>query len=63
MNEIFNKIKRLFQGKSIPGLDLHGISKLLKKWFFAGCSKMPRRKASEILRKEAYLDVRRNDEG
>ena len=36
---------------------------LLKKSFFAGCSKMPRCKAIEILRNEAYLDVRRNDEG
>jgi len=30
---------------------------------FSGCSKMPRCKAPEILRNEAYLDVRRNDEG
>ena len=38
-------------------------SRLLKKSFSAGCSKMPRCKAPEILRSEAYLDVRRNDEG
>jgi hypothetical protein len=37
--------------------------RLLKKLFSAGCSKMPRCKAPEILRNEAYLDVRRNDEG
>ena len=36
---------------------------LLKKSFFAGCSKMPRCKAPEILRNEAHLDVRRKDEG
>ena len=36
---------------------------LLKKLFFAGCSKKPRCKAPETLRNEAYLDVRRNDEG
>ena len=36
---------------------------LLKKLFFADCSKMPRCKAPEILRSEAYFDVRRNDEG
>ncbi len=35
----------------------------LKKSFIAGCSKMPRCKAPEILRNEAYLEVRRNDEG
>ncbi len=29
----------------------------------AGCSKMPRRKAREILRNEVYLGVLRNDEG
>jgi hypothetical protein len=29
----------------------------------AGCSKMPRCKAPEILKSEAYLNVRRNDEG
>jgi hypothetical protein len=34
-----------------------------KKSFFAGCSKMPRYEAPEILRSEAYWDVRRNDEG
>ena len=30
---------------------------------FSGFSKMPRCKAPEVLRNEAYLDVRRNDEG
>jgi hypothetical protein len=38
-------------------------SRLLKKSYFAGCSKMSGCKAPEILRSEAYLDVRRNDEG
>ena len=37
--------------------------RVLKKSFFSGCSKMPRCKAPEILRSEAYLDVRRNAEG
>jgi predicted N-acetyltransferase YhbS len=36
------------------------ISSLLKKAFSSGCSKMPRCKALEILRSEAYLGVRRN---
>jgi hypothetical protein len=36
-------------------------SKVLRKSFFAGCSKMPRCEAPEILRSEAYSDVRRND--
>ena len=36
---------------------------LLKKRFLAGCSKMPRCKALEIMRSEAYLGVRRNDDG
>ena len=36
---------------------------MLKKVFLsAGCSKMPRCKAPEILRSEAYLQVRCNDE-
>ncbi len=43
--------------------NLWNINSLLKKSIFIGCSKMPRCKASEILRSEAYLDVRRNDEG
>jgi hypothetical protein len=34
----------------------------MKESFFAGCSKMPRRKAPEIMRNEAYLDVRREKE-
>jgi hypothetical protein len=38
-------------------------SRLLKKPLLAGCSKMPRCKAPEILRSEAYIIVRRNDEG
>ena len=38
-------------------------NRLLKNSIFAGCSKMPRCKAPEILRNEAYSDVRRNDEG
>ena len=36
-------------------------NRLLKKSFSSGCSKMPRCKAPEILRNEAYLEVRRND--
>jgi len=35
-------------------------SRLLKTSLFAGCSKMPRCKAPEILRNAAYFDVRRN---
>jgi len=38
-------------------------TRLLKKSCFAGCSKRTRCKAPEILRSEAYLPVRRNDEG
>ena len=38
-------------------------TRLLKKLIFMGCSKMPRCKAPEILRSEAYLEVRRNEEG
>ncbi len=38
-------------------------NRALKKPFLAGCSKMPRCKAPEIMRSEAYFDVRRNDEG
>jgi hypothetical protein len=34
-----------------------------KSHFYSGCSKMPSCKTPEILRSEAYLDVRRNDEG
>ena len=34
-----------------------------KKSFSAGCSKMSRCKAPEILRNDAYLVVRCNDEG
>jgi hypothetical protein len=34
-----------------------------EKTLFPDCSKMPRCKAPEILRSEAYLDVRRNNEG
>ncbi len=36
---------------------------LLKEYVIAGCSKMPRCKAPEILTSEAYLGVRRNEEG
>ena len=41
----------------------HPLPSLLKQSFFSDCSKMLRCKAPEILRSEAYLDVRRNDEG
>jgi hypothetical protein len=37
--------------------------RLLVKASFSGCSKRARCKAPEILRSEAYLEVRRNDEG
>jgi hypothetical protein len=47
-------------GKTAPGVHFHG---LLKNSYFAGWSKMPGCKAPEILRSEAYLSVRRNDEG
>jgi len=33
------------------------------EYFYSGCSKISRCKAREILRNEAYLQVRRNDEG
>jgi hypothetical protein len=39
------------------------VSRLLKKTLLAGCSKTFRYKASEIQRSEAYMIVRRNDEG
>ena len=39
------------------------INRLLIKSFLSDCSKMPGCKAPEILRSEAYSDVRRNDEG
>jgi len=35
----------------------------MKKPFCPGCSKISGCKAPEVLRSEAYLDVRRNDEG
>jgi hypothetical protein len=38
-------------------------SKLVEKVIFPGWSKMPRCKAPKVLRSEAYLNVRRNDEG
>jgi hypothetical protein len=38
-------------------------SKLVEKIIFPGWSKMPRCKAPEVLRNEAYLSVRCNDEG
>ncbi len=41
----------------------NGLAGCWGKFFFAGCSKMPGCKAPEILRTEAYSDVRRNDEG
>ena len=37
--------------------------RVLKNSLLAGCSKMPRCKAPEIPRSEAYMEVRRNDEG
>ena len=40
----------------------HIPNSLLKKSFFAGCSKMSRYEAPETLRSEAYLPVRCNDE-
>ena len=50
-------------GQTPKSLGLRIITRLLKKSFYSGCSKMPRYEAPEILRSEAYLDVRRNDEG
>ncbi len=41
---------------------LVGISKLLKIDYRTGCAKMSRCKAHEILRNEAYIEVRRSDE-
>jgi hypothetical protein len=38
-------------------------NRLLEKSSFSGCSKRARCKAPEILKSEAYLAVRRNDEG
>jgi hypothetical protein len=43
-----------------PGKNMTGG---LKKVFFSGWSKTSRCKAREILRNEAYIPVRRNDEG
>jgi hypothetical protein len=37
-------------------------SRLLKKSFYTGCSKMRRCKARTIMRNEAYFFVRRSDE-
>ena len=53
------------------GVDLRHISFILidllsgfrKSDYLLGCSRMPRCKAPEILGNEAYLHVRRNDEG
>jgi hypothetical protein len=36
---------------------------MLKKTFLTGCSKTLRYKAAEIPRSEAYIPVRRNNEG
>ena len=41
----------------------HWTVQALKKTLIAGCSKTARYKASEILRSEAYILVRRNAEG
>ena len=43
--------------------DLTKALEVINKVVFSGCSKMSRCKALEILRSEAYLVVRRNDEG
>lgn len=54
--EAFRIIDRAFEtGKRFRSL--------LKKCFYGGCSKMPRYKAPEILRSEAYSNLRRNDAG
>jgi hypothetical protein len=52
----------LFEARFFRRADVNNI-RVPKKSLFAGCSKMPRCKAPEILRSEAYIKVRRNDEG
>ena len=39
------------------------INRMWKDSFFTGCLKRSRYKAPEIPRNEAYIEVRRNDEG
>ena len=39
------------------------LQRLSANLFFGGCLRMPRCKASEIPRNEAYMQVRRSDEG
>jgi len=51
------------KGGVFLGRLLKNTSRLLKKSRVAGCSKTSRCKAPEILRSEAYMEVRRNDEG
>ena len=46
-----------------PSLSWIYFHRFMKKSFLSGCSKMLRCKAPEILRSEAYLLVRRSDEG
>ena len=63
-NLVLNSLKIFSHGLSphrIRFLRFH--TSLLNKPSFAGCSKTLRCKAPEILRSEAYFDVRRNDEG
>jgi hypothetical protein len=42
---------------------LNDTNRLLKNTCSSGCSKMSRCKAPEIPKSEAYIEVRRNDEG
>ena len=49
--------------KDCQGLSGRNSGRLSEQLLFPGCSKMPRCKAPEILRSEAYFNVRRNDEG
>ena len=53
--------KRIVFSKNYFNQSAGVLSSLLKKSTLIGCSKMPRCKAPEILRSEAYLEVRRND--
>jgi hypothetical protein len=57
-----NKVNRVFYDKK-TSISKRISNRLPKKSSFPGCSKRARCKALEILRSEAYLAVRRNDEG
>jgi hypothetical protein len=59
LQEVFRGEKRDARVKKWDAFSM----KLLKKSFSLGCSKMPGCMALEILRNEAYLAERRNDDG